>query len=60
MYAQGCGVAQNYIEAHKWFSLASEAGDESAKNGLEIAESIMTAAQIAEAKELVSDWKESH
>ena len=60
MYAQGHGVTQDYVEAHKWFSLASEAGDESAKSGLQIAESEMTASQIAEAKELADDWRESH
>lgn len=41
-------------------ALASEAGDESAKSGLQIAESEMTASQIAEAKELADDWRESH
>ena len=60
MYAQGLGVNQDYVEAYKWFTLSSMGGEESALSGLGTAESLMTEEEIAEAKELVNDWKSSH
>ncbi len=61
MYANGEGVPQDYVQAHKWMNLAAsrtapgEAGEyESARN--EVAEK-MTASQVAEAQRLTREWQ---
>ena len=61
-YAEGLGVPQDYVEAHKWFNLASSHSTYS-----DISVSInerrdalankMTTAQVAEAQKLARDWK---
>jgi S1-C subfamily serine protease len=63
-YASGAGAPKDYVQAYKWFSLASAVGytwDESttksAKNNLEIAEARMTPGQIAEAQRLAREFK---
>jgi len=56
---QGRGVARNYVEAYRWFSLAAaqERGtDNTAASNLSIAESRMTASQIAEAQRLAREF----
>ena len=57
MYAEGQGVPQDYIEAHKWFNLAEVAGDEYAARNRSFAESKMTREQIAEAQRRAAAWK---
>jgi TPR repeat protein len=62
MYFKGQGVAQNYVEAHKWFNLAgasaadAEMRDRATKNR-DIVAAKMQPAQIAEAQRLASAWR---
>ena len=64
MYARGQGVPLDYVQAHKWFGLASSRYDESEKQSRESAvrnrdmvAAKMTPAQIAEAQKLAREWK---
>jgi len=60
-YPNDQNVAQNYVEAYKWFSIvaatspATEMRTEATKN-LEFVSTKMTPAQIAEAQRLASEW----
>lgn len=64
MYAEGRGVPQDYVQAHKWFNLAAsrfpaleaESRDK-AVNSRDFVAARMTTAQIAEAQRLASEWK---
>jgi TPR repeat protein len=56
MYANGLGP-QDYVQAHMWLSLSAAQGTQDAPKNREIVERHMTTAQIAEARELASDWK---
>jgi TPR repeat protein len=63
MYFKGLGVPQNYVQAHVWWNLAAanpysdkEARDKAVLNRDLVARK-MTAAQIAEAQKLASEWK---
>jgi len=61
-YAQGLGVAQDYIEADKWFDIAASRA-KSADELLDIARHhnklahVMTSSQIAEAQKLAREWR---
>ena len=64
MYADGQGVPQNYIQAHKWFNLASSrysASEKEKRNRSvrtrDMVAAKMTPAQIAEAQKLAREWK---
>jgi TPR repeat protein len=64
MYAFGAGVAQNYVQAHKWFNLAAARfpASETEKRDLavksrDIVAAKMTPAQIAKAQKLAREWK---
>lgn len=57
MYVKGQGVPEDYVLAHMWFTLATAKGDEGAKEGRNMLAEHMTAAQIAEAQRLASEWK---
>jgi len=57
MYYNGQGVAQDYVQAHMWFSLAAAQGNESARWNRDIVEEKMTPEQIAEARRLAREWK---
>jgi uncharacterized protein len=64
MYALGQGVPQDYVLAHLWFNLAiarfpasEQERREDAENGRAYLESVMTAEQVAEARELAGEWK---
>jgi len=56
MYAEGQGVPQDYVLAHMWLNLAAAQGAEKAINNRDIAVTLMTPAQIAEAQALARDW----
>ncbi len=56
MYAKGQGVAQNYIQAYMWGTLAAAQGFEEAAKGLEMLEKEMSPAQLAEAQRLAREW----
>ncbi len=57
-YLSGQGVATDYVQADKWLSLAVRRGYADAKKPREVVETIMSAAEIAEAQKLVRDWKQ--
>ena len=56
-YFNGQGVAQDYLQAYKWCSLASIQGDENARRNLPFFKLEMTSEQIAEAERLVREFK---
>ncbi|MFT3672108.1 hypothetical protein [Aestuariivirga sp.] len=59
-YCFGRGVAQNYVEAHKWFNLAALKGSDNAKSyRCELARE-MSAQQIAEAQRQARAWMTLH
>lgn len=60
LYAQGQGVPQDYATAYVWFSLASAAAQEETKAALQLLESMMTPAQIAEGKRRAEEWVKQH
>jgi S1-C subfamily serine protease len=55
-YANGEGVTKDYVEADKWFNLASAQGSEDAKKYLPTIEQLMTPYQIAEAQQLAREY----
>ena len=55
-YFGGVGLPQDYVEAHKWFNLASSQGLEIARIYRLIAEKMMTPEQIAEAQQLTREF----
>ncbi len=62
MYADGEGVAQDYVLSHMWFNLAAahlpaDVVQESAATQRSIIEPSMTPAQVAEAQRLAREWK---
>ena len=56
-YANGEGVAKDYVEAYKWWLLAAGQGDEDAKKIMTILENKMTREQIAEGQKLARNFK---
>ena len=56
-YAAGAGVPRDYIEAHKWFELASRQGNEDAIQKLPFLDLAMTPEQIARAHKLAIEFK---
>jgi uncharacterized protein len=52
MYANGQGVAQDYVQANTWFNLAAAQGDKEAVKAGDDLTAKMTPAQIAEAQRL--------
>lgn len=61
IYAEGQGVPQDYVQAHKWINLAAAKGtgedrNKRAKVRRRVAAK-MTPAQIAEAQKLAREWK---
>lgn len=60
MYANGQGVPQDYVEAHMWLNLAAAQGHEAAAKNRDIATSLMTREQLAEAQRMARDWYAAH
>ena len=60
MYFVGMKVSRNHIKALKWLNIASSLGADLASRYSDIVARRMTAAQIAEAKELADDWLAAH
>jgi TPR repeat protein len=56
----GIGVPQDFVLAHMWFDLAAAQSHESAQNNRDIAASLMTPDQIAEAKRMAREWMAKH
>jgi TPR repeat protein len=57
MYEQGNGVPQDYVEAHKWYTLAAASGDKVAAGLRDLLAKQMTPADIAEAQKMAGEWK---
>jgi len=53
-------VAVDYVEAHKWWSIAASNGDDRAGRNRNMVERLMKPQQIAEAKRRASEWLKSH
>ena len=60
MHAEGQGVIQDYIHAHKWWNIAASQGNKTAAKNRDVASELMTAAQIAEAQKLAREWVNAH
>jgi TPR repeat protein len=61
-YKRGQGVAQDYVQAYKWFDLSATLagrleGRARAEANRDKVAAMMTPSQIAEAQQLVRDWK---
>ena len=57
MFANGRGVPQDDVQAHKWFNMAGAGGVEDGRKNRDIVATKMTPAQIAEAQRLALEWK---
>ena len=57
LYAQGLGVLQDYVEAHKWFNLAASRGEADAVPERDALASKMTPHQIAAAQQRAAAWQ---
>jgi TPR repeat protein len=57
--ADSLGIAEDHVEALKWFSLCA-AGDKKCAAGHAEASKEMTVAQIAQAEQLANDWMATH
>jgi TPR repeat protein len=57
MPASGYCVAQNYVQAHKWFNLAAAQDVENGKKGRDIVAKKMTSSQIEKAQTLAAEWR---
>lgn len=57
MYAEGQGTPQDNVQAYLWFSLAAARNEGHAQEARDFVAGRMTAAQIAEAQELVRAWR---
>ncbi len=57
MYDKGKGVKQDYVETHKWVSLAAAQGLKKAIENREMVASQLTPAQMIEAQRLAREWK---
>ena len=60
MYYEGRGVIQDYAQAHIWFNIASALGSQNAKKNRRLAERMLTAQEIAEARKEAAKWLEAH
>ncbi len=57
LLVQGRGVPQDYVEAHKWLSLAASRGERAALKERDVLAAKMTAEQVAAAQERVAAWQ---
>jgi len=57
LYTRGHGVPRDYVQAYMWFALSAVQGNPPAAKNRDAAAGLMTVAQIAEAQELVREWK---
>ena len=59
LYYKGNGVKQDFVEAEKWFNIASKVGYEDAKMNSELMTKLMTSEQVAEAQRQAGEWKQT-
>lgn len=57
VYMEGRGAPRDFVQGYLWLNLAAAQGEETGIKGRDIAERLMTPAQIAEAQALSRDWK---
>lgn len=57
VYMSGWSVPQDYVTAHMWLNLSAAQGFPFATKDRDAVAALMTAAQIAEAHKLASNWK---
>ena len=55
-YANGQGVPQDYVEAHKWFNIAAMRGNIEARRYRQEISSEMSKAQIGVAQKRAREW----
>jgi TPR repeat protein len=60
MYANGQGVAQDYVRAHMWYNLGAISGYKDAISNRDYIEIFMTPAQIAEAQAMARKCQASN
>jgi TPR repeat protein len=60
MYATGEGVAQDSVEAHKWFEVAASQGDAASKANVERCKAVNSPAQFAEGMRRAAAWKQAN
>ncbi len=53
-------MAQDYVQAHKWFNIAGTNGKKIGRRNRDIIAKRMTSAQIAEAQKLAREWMAAH
>jgi len=57
LYTGSQGVSKDYIQAYKWLYLTVVAGNTTASKRRDSIAALMTSAQIAEAKRLITEWQ---
>ena len=57
LYATGDGVAQDSIEAYKWFTLGAGCGDETAAANVERAQAMLSPGQLLEGERRAQVWR---
>ena len=57
MYAQGQGVAQDNVQAYKWYAIASQNGSKGAPAARDKLKSKMSAADVNKAQQLAQEWR---
>jgi TPR repeat protein len=60
LYRRGLGVPRDFVAALAWFILADESGDEDAAKGKAFVKSLMSSAQITEARNIARERREKH
>lgn len=59
-YWAGRGVPQDDVSAYMWSAIAKEGGDEASKYRLAILRSRMSSAQISQAEQRATAWRQTH
>ncbi|MEX2516397.1 MAG: SEL1-like repeat protein [Gammaproteobacteria bacterium] len=57
LHSQGKGVAQDYVEAHKWYNLAASHGHKHAGQARDTLSQRMSSTQVATAQREARQWK---
>ena len=60
MYSAGVDVAQNLVEAHKWFNLAAIRGNSTAASYRQEVAREMNSADVAAAQRAAREWLTRH
>src|SRR3990172_1979728 len=57
MYAQGQGVAQDYVQAYKWYAIASQNGAQGAPAVRDALQKKMRPEDVKKAQQLAQEWR---